>query len=222
MIKRILTRVEPGAERDVAERLFSWLNAQGEEKKGGAVKGGRGSGYHAPHYGRPGERGGSASRQTKYEGELPKLREQWDDDDEHLLHKVIAEFGFTYRPLDGTSPTAGFALSPYRDRERILDVKTLTADDLEQYLIDNEDIWSRPDHYFGAWYNTEDGKVYLDVSIVVSEPAEAERLSAKHKQEAYYDIEKGETVYVRARGDDGKSLSLETEKELLCLVELYR
>lgn len=220
MLKRILTRIEPGNERDVAERLFAWLNAQDNEDT--PVKGGRGSGYFAPHYGLPGQRGGSAPRQTKYEDELPKLRQQWDDADEHLLHKVIAEFGFTYHPLDGTSPTAGFALSPYRDRERILDVKTLTADDLEQYLIDNEDIWSRPDHYFGAWYNTEDGKVYLDVSIVVSEPAEAERLSAKHKQEAYYDIEKGETVYVRARGDDGKSLSLETEKELLRLVELYR
>jgi hypothetical protein len=160
-------------------------------------------------------------REAGYREQLPELRDKWDKDDISLLRKMLDEFGFTYHPIDGSSPTSGYALSPYRNRERVIDIDQVSADSLEQYLIDNEDIWVRPDHYFGAWYNTEDGKVYLDVSIVAKTTEQAERLSVRHKQEAYYDLAAGETVYVRARGDEaGKSFAALVELELIELVRL--
>lgn len=202
-----LVRVNPSNPRETAEKVYSWLAERGAA--GSPVKGGAGSGNFG-HAGRPGEIGGSspqnagyggaAPRDPAYQQKLPALRQQWDSHDRSLFQKVVRNFGFSYHPLDGSSPTAGFALSPYRDRERVIPVGRLSPDSLEQYLLDNADIWNQPGHYFGAWFNPEDDKVYLDVSVVVDTPAAAESLAVQHKQEAYYDISTGSVVYTRSRG----------------------
>ena len=114
-----------------------------------------------------------------------------------LLERLKAEGGFTYHVMSGKSPKTGFAVSPYQARERKLDAATMTPMDLAHYVVDNNDLLSKPDHYFGSWHNKDDGKVYLDVAIVTDSAERAEQLSHEHKQLAYFDLGKMETVNVR-------------------------
>ena len=160
--------------------------------------------YPAPHFGRPGQAGGSMNREEGYKQKLPELREKWDKNDRTMFSRLLRDEGFSYQPVTDNSPATGYALSPYPDRERVIPVGRLNPDSIEQYMRDNEDMWNKPNHYFGAWFNTEDNKVYLDVSVIADSPEQAAQLSMQHKQEAYYDIAAGETVYVRARDDYDK------------------
>lgn len=135
--------------------------------------GGVGSGNFG-HEGRPGEIGGS----TATSGILDAIQK--------------ADGGFTYNPLTGHSPTSGYALSLHKDRERVLNEMSLVH--LAQYAKDNNDLLSAADNYLGGWHNPEDGKFYLDVSTVVKNPSDAERLGREHHQLAYFDLSKGQSV----------------------------
>jgi hypothetical protein len=115
-----------------------------------------------------------------------------------LIERLNAEGGFTYNTKSEKSPTEGFVVSPYKDRETILDTKTLKPMDFANFIVKNNDLLSKPKHYFGAWHNKDDGKVYLDVAIVAAKAAEAEKLSRQNKQLAYFDLGKKETVNVQA------------------------
>ena len=55
-------------------------------------------------------------------------------------------------------------------------------------------VESQKSCYFGGWVDS--GKLYCDVSIVVSSLAEAKRLGKLYNQLAVYDIAKGETIYL--------------------------
>lgn len=102
--------------------------------------------------------------------------------------------GFTYQPATDESPTSGYALSIYKGRERVFDVAKLTLNDLWEHAQDNWDLLSKPGNYIGGWHNPEDGKAYLDVSMVVKDKAEAERMGRENNQLAYFDLGKGESV----------------------------
>jgi hypothetical protein len=120
-----------------------------------------------------------------------------------LMERLQKEGGFTYNTNNNKSPKDGFMVSPYKDRERILDAKTLTGSDLAKYVADNQDVLKQAKHHFGAWKNPDDGKVYLDVSVVTKTPREAEALSIKHEQLAYFDLSKMETVNVGSKNEAG-------------------
>jgi hypothetical protein len=109
--------------------------------------------------------------------------------------KLEERGGFTYS-LSGKQPKEGLALSPYKDRETKIPFKEFSEDDLKRFEKRNDDLLSKPDHYVGGWHNTEDGYVYLDVSIVVDTRDRAEDLARQHSQLAYYDLGKGEVVNV--------------------------
>jgi len=53
--------------------------------------------------------------------------------------------------------------------------------------------------HFGGWYDTEASKIYLDMSTIVDNVADAEKLSRQYKQEAYFNLETFETIRVGAR-----------------------
>ena len=164
---------------------------------------GAGKAYYAPHYGRTGQRGGSAPRQAgKERVDTPEFRRKVDEADNKLYDEVIGAFqkgqetGFSYQPVLEKAPTNGYALSPYPERSKVFDVKGLTVESIAQYMIDNAEMWGDKNHYLGGWLDQETGKFYLDVSVVVQTPAEAEKLTRRYKERAYFDIAKGETVFV--------------------------
>lgn len=116
----------------------------------------------------------------------------------HLQADLIANGGFTYQPVTHTAPHDGLMLSIYPDREQITRADQVTAKALRTYVDKNSDLLSKPDHYVGGWHDTHSGQVYLDVSVRVTDHAQARKMCEQYSQEAYFDLGTGQTVYVGA------------------------
>lgn len=99
--------------------------------------------------------------------------------------------GFTIS-IGGKVPTKGYVVSPYKGRETILD--TITGDSIKEFLLKNEDLLSDSEHYFGGWKNKEDGKFYLDVSVVKDSLNDAHKIAKDNEQISIYDLGKGEEI----------------------------
>jgi hypothetical protein len=110
------------------------------------------------------------------------------------LQRQLAGGGFSYQPVGNTSPTTGFMVSPYSDREYKLPVKNVSARQLTTYLARNADLLTQPDHYIGGWVDGD--TAYIDISQHVSTPDQARQLARQHRQLAFYDLAQGATVYV--------------------------
>lgn len=104
--------------------------------------------------------------------------------------------GGATRSISGDVPTTGFALSPYKGRETILD-GTGSVEEYRVFVRKNLDLLSQPDHFIGSWQN--DGKTYLDVSVVKSSREEAVLLAQEHEQLAIYDLASGADIPVPQR-----------------------
>jgi len=123
-----------------------------------------------------------------------------------LAQSLLEKGGFTYQPVTEDMPQPGsknYAVSPYRDREQVIDLLSLTPEKLAAYVVKNADLLRQPDHYFGGWL--DGSKVYLDVSVVKRSPAQAEALARRHKQLAYFDFEKMETVTITKEKAHGEA-----------------
>jgi len=140
--------------------------------------GGAGSGNFG-HAGRPGMVGGSLPAPS---GILEAIHQ--------------ADGGFTYHTATGEQPKTGFALSLHKDREKILPAKDVSVVALAEYTVKNIDLLSQSGNYLGGWHNPEDGMAYLDVSTIVQDAAEAERLGRAAKQLAYFDLKNGKSVTI--------------------------
>jgi hypothetical protein len=120
------------------------------------------------------------------------------------LAKLTEEFGgVTYSLLSNTFPNEGFALSIYPEHERIIDGSQTygqLASEINDYLKDKKELLAKPDHHIGIW-RSPDQQVYFDISVVVTDQRLAGELAAKHKQLAYYDLKRGETVEVERSED---------------------
>lgn len=104
--------------------------------------------------------------------------------------------GFTYNVVDKDSPTEGYAVSTFKGLERKIPVDTLTADAIQKYVRDNKEALEQPNAHLGAWFNPDDGNVYLDVSTIVATPQEADQLARTHEQLAYYGLREGQSFDV--------------------------
>lgn len=111
--------------------------------------------------------------------------------------------GFTYQPLTGAEPKTGYALSIFPDRSFATDAKDLSLDDLDGYLDKNADLLADPNNYVGGWHDPATGKVFLDVSRVVTDEYEAATLARRHDQIAYFDLGRGASVTVNPDATSG-------------------
>jgi len=107
-----------------------------------------------------------------------------------LVEATKKNGGVSYQPLTHDSPKPGdeaYMVSPYPNRSEILDVAKLTPQQLSDYVMKNQDVLTKPDHYLGTWHDTEGtGKVFLDVSIKAPTPQEATKICIAQKQIAYF------------------------------------
>jgi len=109
--------------------------------------------------------------------------------------------GFTYDPRSGSFATTGYAVSTNPERGVVIpNVASLStaqvAKAINAFSRANADIFAQPGTHVGAWHDPDTGEGDLDVSRVVSTPAEAESLASAHNQIAYFDLAKGESVTV--------------------------
>lgn len=100
--------------------------------------------------------------------------------------------GVTVNLNDGYKPAAGYAVAAYPSREVI--TARLDIESLESYIVDNADVLRLPAHYLGTWYNPDNGKVYLDISIVEFERAAALETARRFNQLAIFDLSSFETI----------------------------
>jgi len=112
-----------------------------------------------------------------------------------LLRRIKEEGGFTYQPVNNTTPKEGFAVSTFKNHERVFDADKITLDDIADYVLERWDQFKDPKVHVGGW--VDQGKVYLDLSTVVKSRDEAIRLGKRHNQLAVFDLGRLETIYLQ-------------------------
>ena len=116
--------------------------------------------------------------------------------------------GFTYQPVTDEMPTRGFAMSPYPDRSFAKPVGEITPDDIIDFAEKNADLLLSDNHFMGAWHDPASGKVFLDVSMVLDDEAEASRVAVEKDQIAYFDLENMRAVTVNPDATSGGAKQL--------------
>ena len=138
-----------------------------------------------------------------------------DSDAISSIIQVIKENpgGFTIN-LKGTPITSGFAVSPFKGRELIFNKEEIEnieeiEETFDKYLMDNFDLFLNKENNLGGWKNPQDGKYYLDVSVVKNKIEDAIETAVYNDQIGIYDLEKG------AKGEDGTIFTKDFIKQKL-------
>lgn len=125
-----------------------------------------------------------------------------------LARRIREDGGFTYNPVTDSSPTKGFAVSPFKELETVIETQAPEGMDiakyrknirpkLKKYIKDNIKTLRRKGAHLGGWWDKEAKKVYLDISIVSKNLKDAMKIAKQHDQEAIFDLEKMETISAR-------------------------
>lgn len=112
-----------------------------------------------------------------------------------LFDLVTTTGGFTYNLETRDTVSTGYAVSTRKGFEKVYPQAEFHPDIILDYVIHYAEVFNKPGNCLGAW--VDDCKVYLDVSTVVADAATAKALCFEHDQLAYFDLAKGETVYVQ-------------------------
>jgi hypothetical protein len=143
----------------------------------------------------------------EYYRENGALRERLNID--NIRTRALENGGFTYNPLYGATPQQGYAVS-LQGHEKVFYFGTMTDDEFLKYLQENGERMKDPAHYIGGW--VDDGRLYLDVSIVLLDEKEAREIGRINDQTCIFDMWTNETVYLK--GPDGQWLIDATGKWL--------
>lgn len=108
------------------------------------------------------------------------------------------EGGFTYDVKSGEHITAGYAVSPYPEHTRIVPAPLLTGKDIQSYAAEKKTMLAKPGHKLGAW--NDNGKVYLDVTIVAGSKSQGAAIGKAHNQKAMYDLKTGNPIPLGGSG----------------------
>lgn len=129
--------------------------------------------------------------------------------DYHRMMDLVRHEGFTHQPHTDESPTHGFSASLHSSVGAPVDVVHAGLISPRHIAGHRESasglINSDPHLHQGGWWDTKTRHVYLDVSHVHPEEHEVRQFGLKHKQLAYYDLHKGESVYFDPERDPEKA-----------------
>lgn len=131
-------------------------------------------------------------------------RIEWAQDDKVTLANVSARLselvtalsvpdgGFSVDPHTGADVTGGYAVSTLPGEGVVLG--RVAPGDLIEYVTRHADALAREGSVFGGWKDPADGRVYLDVSTLVSNRDRALALAREHDQLAVFDFAAGQSV----------------------------
>jgi hypothetical protein len=104
--------------------------------------------------------------------------------------------GSSYNLVTGQSMggTKNYAVSPYKDRELVLDTKLVSADVIRKYVEANDDLLMDPRNVLGTWYNPDDGKTYIDISTITPSLESAMAFARQANQLAIFDLRSFTTI----------------------------
>lgn len=115
-----------------------------------------------------------------------------------LVERAVKNGGMTYSVMAKVFPERGFVVSAHQEHELVIRGSELTAEQMSNYIASKREIFDKdPKAQLGAWYDGKADKWYLDVSHLADSAEEARAVATANNQEAFYDLEKGETVYVK-------------------------
>lgn len=118
--------------------------------------------------------------------------------------------GITYSPYTGDVAREGLVFAPRKDTERAISVSGTEqlADEYIEYIRSQSDMLrtrqgSLSGNHFGLWFNPDDRRYYLDVSVVQPRSAIRDiiRQAAAAEQLAFYDLESGKVIDTAAALD---------------------
>lgn len=111
----------------------------------------------------------------------------------NLTDYILKEGGCSYSTVYGHL-TKGYAVSIYPDRCVRVPSSDFSDNDLRNFVIDNSDLLADTKNFVGAW--VDNGNVILDVSIKTTQKVKALRLAKQNKQDAIFDLETKQTIYL--------------------------
>lgn len=88
-----------------------------------------------------------------------------------------------------TGPVSGdlYSVSPYLDRSQVI-AGPLQPQHLHDYIKQNQDLLSKPDHHLGTWHDPETKQTFLDVGVTTPDKNKAIQLAQKHNQKAIFHL----------------------------------
>ena len=98
--------------------------------------------------------------------------------------------GFTVDPITLESPSSGFAVAPVKALEIVLDQNKMTEADARQFAKNVADLAKQIDKpvFAGGWLNQDNGKYYLDATVVFDTIGDALYTAEASQQEAIFDL----------------------------------
>jgi hypothetical protein len=100
--------------------------------------------------------------------------------------------GFTVDPRSGEGVYGGYAVAIHPDCCAVL--AEITLGDVLEFLLRHADTLALPGRVLGAWRDPADGRIYLDVSILVEDREQALALAREYDQLAVFDFSTGESI----------------------------
>ena len=98
--------------------------------------------------------------------------------------------GFTVDPTTLESPSSGFAVAPVKALEIVLDQNKMDEDVARQFAKNVADLAKQIDKpvFAGGWLNQDNGKYYLDATVVFDTIEDALYTAEASQQEAIFDL----------------------------------
>ena len=103
-----------------------------------------------------------------------------------LCEYVKQNGGATFNLMTGEYPSTGFMVAK-AENEFILDGEC-TVDSLYAYMARDASDLQKDDAHLGIWYNTDNGKTYLDTSYRFENIDEALEFARANHQLAIFDL----------------------------------
>lgn len=108
--------------------------------------------------------------------------------------------GFTVDLSTGFDARHGFAVGTYVHRSWESTATEVSADTVRTYAALNADLLEHAGNVLGGWHDPATGRVWLDVSRVTADLAEALQWALANNQISIFNLDRGETVDVGGNG----------------------
>jgi hypothetical protein len=127
------------------------------------------------------------------------------------IHEItISDSGATFNPEQNKplGNTENFAVSIFPERSKLIDGNPTVAD-IREFVRSNQDLLRIPDISVGTWFNKDQGKTYLDLSVTTPNRGFAVFLGKKFNQIVIFDLKKFEEIPTGGDGTPVKGLQSE-------------
>jgi len=120
-----------------------------------------------------------------------------------------ATYSMRYKDLGGQKL---FVVSVFPDLGKIIEGKAIGKSDITNLINSNKKLLEDPRVCIGSWYNSNDGKSYLDVNVVLQDKQKAIALGKKYNQIAIFDLATFEETNTGGNGKPIENLPRPTKR----------